>query len=183
MTTRLPVFVHLARDLAFLAALALLAAVLGLATNPLRRPPLPWVYASKSARLQQSVARLAAAVPPAAAASTPAPAELIDLARFHDLVESGTPVLDARPPLFYRAGHVPGARGLSREHFEADYAQLRPFLEPHRHDALAIYCAGDECEDSRLVAAALQRLGYTQIFIYTGGWDEWRQAGLPEERP
>lgn len=169
------------RDLGVIAALAVVATGSGLAGNAFRREPLPWVHASKADRLQRSLAHLAG--PAVSPAPPPAAPEMIDLARFHDLVESGAPVLDARPAIFYRAGHVPGARGLSRAAFETDYARWRDFLASHREETLAVYCAGDECEDSRLVAAALQKLGYARVLIFQGGWDEWRRAGLPEERP
>ena len=106
---------------------------------------------------------------------------MIDLAKFHDLVESKAIILDARPALFYRVGHVPGARALSRETFETDYARQRAFLESHHEDRLVIYCSGDTCVDSRMVAAALQKLGYPHVLVYAGGWEEWQAAALPEE--
>ena len=182
--------VSLGCDAAWLTGLALLALCLGLGVNRLRENPLPLRYASKAERLQAGIARLSVApskIDLAPAGSEPATVaaepEMIDLARFHDLLENGTPVLDARPGLFYRVGHVPGARSLSRAEFEADYTRERVFLEAHRQETLVVYCAGEECVDSRMVAAALGKLGYQQVLIFAGGWDEWRQAGLPEERP
>lgn len=171
-----------------LGELATLAVALGFGLNSLRVHALPLVYASRADRLQQSVAPLAtdaskAVAPPNASPAAPGPVELIDLDRFHALAESSAAtVLDARPEWFYRVGHVPGAHHLGRETFEADYAALRPALESHRQETVAVYCAGGTCEDSRLVASALQKLGYPHVVIYEGGWEEWQAAGLPEER-
>ena len=178
----------LGSDLLLLGILAGIAVCLGLGTNRWRVQPLPWVYASKAERLRQSVARVASAQPSGVAppvvggAKTAVPPEMIDLAKFHDCVEAKAIILDARSPLFYRAGHVPGARSLARETFEADYARQRAFLEAHRQEMLVVYCAGDACADSRLVADALCKLGYPRVLVYEGGWEEWQQAGLPEER-
>ena len=177
---------NLGGDCLLLALLAGIAVCLGLVRNRWRVQPLSLVYASPSERLQQSVARLDAAratspaKPPIRAALPPV--QMIDLARFHDLVDARAVVLDARSPLFFRAGHVPGARALSREAFETDYARQRAFLETHRQGPLVVYCSGDACVDSRLVAAALQKLGYAHVLVFEGGWEEWQRAGLPEER-
>lgn len=174
------------QDLLRLTLLAALCVGVGLGVNRLRAHPLPWVYVSKADRLQASVARLSAVHPPTpsspAEPAFPTPA-MIDLATFHDLLSAkGTVVFDARPALFYQVGHVPGARSLARETFESDYARQRPQLEARRQDTLVVYCAGDACVDSRMVAAALQKLGYPHVLIFEGGWEEWQQAGLPAER-
>ena len=177
----------LAGDLPGVAALAALALALGLTFNFLRASSLPLVYASPAERLDRSVARLAtdhlSVDPPTASPGLTEAPPLVDLDRFHALTEDPAGVvLDARPGLFFKVGHVPGAHPLSREKFEADYAALRGTLETRRESTLAVYCAGGNCEDSRLVAAALRRLGYTHVVIYEGGWEEWQGAGLPEER-
>ena len=176
----------LGADFLLLALLAGVAVGLGLVTNRWRAHPLPLVYVSPSERLQQSVTRLNAARATAPTKNhvpvvLPSP-QMIDLAKFHDLVDAHAIVLDARSPLFFRAGHVPGAHALSREVFETDYAKQKALLETHRQDPLIVYCSGDACVDSRLVAQALQKLGYTHVLVFEGGWEEWRQAGLPEER-
>ena len=166
-------------DCLLLLLLAGIAVGLGLGGNPLRAHPLPLVYDSKADRLQQSVSHFDAS--PVSPLHTPP--ERIDLARFHDLQTTKQAIiLDARPPLFFRAGHVPGAKPLARESFEPDYDRQRAFLESHRQASLVVYCSGGECVDSRLVAAALQKLGYAHVLIFEGGWEEWQQAGLPEER-
>lgn len=180
---------NLGRDALILAGLAVVALGAGLGINRWREHPLPLRYASRAQRLQADVARLAA--PATNGGAEPmtredkvdsAEPEMIDLARFHDLLENGAVVLDARPGVFYQVGHVPGARSLSRAEFETDYARERTFLETHRQETIVVYCSGEECTDSRMVAVALAKLGYRQVLVFGGGWEEWRAAGLPEER-
>ena len=90
-------------------------------------------------------------------------------------------ILDARPEIFHRLGHVPGALSLPREDFEASYNKLKPILEKDKNQVIAVYCSSSSCEDSGLVQNALQSLGYTHVSVFHGGWAEWTNAGLPEE--
>ena len=82
-------------------------------------------------------------------------------------------LIDARPPVFYRLGHIPGALNLSRKAFEEAYARLKPQLKPGAR--LIVYCSGNACEDSHAVAAALRERGHPDVAIYTGGWEEWSE--------
>ena len=176
----------LRRELVILVALAILAITAGFILNHFRKHPLPLVYESKAERLQQSVARLAAMhstgeLPVSDIPLTNTDPEMIDLARFHDLVEQKAVILDARPSLFYQLGHVPGAHSLSQETFGADYTRELGYFEAHRGIPVVVYCAGDACVDSQIVAAGLKKLGYARVMVFQGGWAEWQQAGLPEE--
>ena len=178
----------LSREFITLMIMATFALVAGFTLNHFREQPLPLVYVPRAERLQESVARMTDARPanPAPATGTSSASlgepEVIDLARFHDLVGQKAAILDARPSLFYRAGHVPGAHSLARETFETDFHREGGYLAAHRQGPVVVYCSGDACVDSRMVAAGLQKLGYKQVLVFQGGWEEWQQAGLPEER-
>ena len=175
-------------DLLRLGVLATLCTGAALVLNQLREPPLPLVYASKRTRLEEEVKRTArveiAALVQAVAptASEPAAVRVVGLAEFQRLVASRQAVvLDARPEIFYRLGHVPGARSLSREEFERDYGVQRVFLESRRGQPIAVYCSSASCEDSQMVADALVKLGYRQVLVFKGGWDEWINVGGEKE--
>jgi len=45
-----------------------------------------------------------------------------------------------------------------------------------------VYCEGGSCQSSLLVARRLHDEGFKDIRVMTGGWEEWKKAGLPEER-
>ncbi len=189
---RQSMFAALGSDLLTLGVLATICLGLGLAINQLRDQPLPLIYASKDDRMAQAVSRLAPGGPnPAMAAQATPPAspvgiddspKVIGLAEFHAFVEAKRGVvLDARPEVFHRLGHVPGALSLPREEFEGAYAKQRVLLEPWREKEVAVYCSSESCEDSQMVADALAKLKFQRVMVFRGGWDEWTRAGLPQE--
>ena len=91
-------------------------------------------------------------------------------------------ILDARPEIFYRLGHIPSAFSLPRDDFDRQYQVLQATLESQRKNPLIVYCSSSECHDSRMVADDLQKLGFTQVRLYRGGWSDWQSANLPVEK-
>jgi rhodanese-related sulfurtransferase len=183
-------FTEICRDFGGLLVLATIALPAGILLNQFRADPIPLVYASKAARLEKAVASVQS-VKPAKPAETetvpesPSPAEVrdIDLDEFRELLtKQNALVLDARPEIFHRLGHVPGALALPRDDFESYYQKHRARLEGYKNRTLLIYCQGSSCEDSHLVADALSHLGYLRLAVFTGGWNQWTQEHLPEEK-
>ena len=165
-----------ASDWGLIVLLAVGSLALGLVGNRFRTNPLPLVYRDQAVRLEASLPRaeLAPETPPA-------PGDL-SLPHFLALVQSGKLlILDARPAVFYRLGHVPGALSVPREEFPAAYARIKARLEGRRTEPIVVYCSDDSCEDSRLVQAALLKMGYGRVAVFPGGWSEWNDAGLPKE--
>lgn len=160
-----------------LLLMVLVAAALGYAINLLRPHPLPLIYESPKERLERTVQSKAAPT-----AFTPKDIEKIDAQRLRELQANGALVLDARPSLFYRTGHIPGALRLSAASFEQDYASLQPRLEQAKELPVIVYCSGENCEDSELVTKALARMGFGRLYILSGGWKAWQSAGLPQAR-
>ncbi len=81
-------------------------------------------------------------------------------------------LIDARRPEDYAAGHIPGARNV----FAYDFAAHIPeFITLPRTKPILIYCDGGQCELSRYLAEQLRTLGFRRLYIYEGGWEEWRQ--------
>ncbi len=163
-------------DFAWLLALVVFAAGIGFATNALRKEPLPLVYQNKLTRLAAAVARLqnSPASGPGHVISIP---ERLSLEQFSDFVESKTGlVLDARPAIFYRLSHVPGALSLPRDDFEVAFQLLHSRLGSDYSRPLMIYCTDASCADATLVKKALTALGYSNVAIFVGGWSEWTGA-------
>jgi rhodanese-related sulfurtransferase len=93
-------------------------------------------------------------------------------------IEDGTVVvLEALPAMYFEAEHLPGAENLPLD----DIERLAPTLVPDRSTAIVTYCSGPTCQNSRLAAQRLLRLGYTDVRAYEGGKEEWIGAGLPTE--
>lgn len=163
--------------------LATISICAGLLINQFRDSPVPLVYQTKAERLEGAVVNLeteaTAASSSVASMSLPSKLSLEDFKIFME--KKGGLVVDARPEIFHRLGHVPGAIALPRDDFENYYRQNEGVLGRSKNQAIAIYCSGDSCEDSRLVETALKRLGYSRISIFEGGWNEWTGAGMPVE--
>ena len=163
-------------DLVMVALLAIVSTVAGLAMNHFSSRPLPIVYQTPEQRFDKELTTLVTSAPFAIA-----PAATLSLADFRSAVESKNAlILDARPALFYERGHVPGALNLSRDDFARDYRRLGATLKPAMDKQVVVYCSGGACHDSKLVANALLSLGFSNVSVYTGGWDEWSAANLPQ---
>ena len=173
----------LQRDLLGLVLLAAGSLGIGLLVNLSRQHPLPLIYQSPESRLGEVVARVAAKSPATGRpAADPSQWQNISLDEFQELVsEQKAIIIDARPTLMYRAGHVPGALNIPREDFESAYAGARVSLESEKDRAIVVYCSAADCKDSELVVGALTQLGSRHFFIYREGWEEWLRAGLPQE--
>jgi rhodanese-related sulfurtransferase len=163
------------RDLGIVALLAIASLAAGLIINHFSSAPLPIVYQTPEQRFDAELTTLVAAPP-----FKIAPAATIGLDEFRSIVQSkGALVLDARPSAFFDRGHVPGALNLARDNFAHDYRRLSGVLQDAHDKPIIVYCSGGDCHDSRLVANALLSLGFSNVRVFTGGWDAWSAAGLP----
>ncbi len=84
-------------------------------------------------------------------------------------------LVDVREDREWVAGHATGAVHLGKGVVERDIERLYPDPET----PLYCYCGGGY--RSVLVADALQKMGYTQVFSVAGGIKAWADAGLPME--
>jgi 3-mercaptopyruvate sulfurtransferase SseA len=82
-------------------------------------------------------------------------------------------ILDARPQSIFTLGHIPSALNLPRNDFKKSYQGLQKMLSSYWNKAIVVYCSERNCPDSRLVGEALRRLGYQDVRLFRGGWDEW----------
>ncbi len=163
------------RDLGGVAVLALVALGVGLVMNRVSSQPLPIVYQTPEQRFDAELTTLVAAPP-----FKIAPAATVGLEEFSSAVKSKSAlILDARPSVFFEQGHVPGALNLSRDRFAHDYRHLASVLKPAVDKPIIVYCSGGDCHDSRLVANAMLSLGFSNVSVFTGGWEAWSAAGLP----
>jgi rhodanese-related sulfurtransferase len=163
------------RDFVGVALLAIASLAVGLVMNRLSDRPLPIVYQTTEQRFDAELTTLVTAPP-----FKIAPAATVGLEEFRSAVESKSAlILDARPSVFFEQGHVPRALNLARDAFARDYRQLAPVLKPATDKPIIVYCAGGDCHDSRLVANALMSLGFSNVRVFTGGWEEWSKARLP----
>lgn len=94
------------------------------------------------------------------------------LARGDELV-----LVDALAPMAYAAAHLPGAINIPPE--RVDELAARRIPDPDAE--VVVYCANPSCESSVDVGERLVALGYRNVRHYSGGKQDWRDAGLPLE--
>jgi rhodanese-related sulfurtransferase len=182
MKPHIPWLLLLKQDLSAFWVIASASLCVGLLVNQFRDKPLSLTYQTKAERLELAVSKVVRETSVNNVKTEETLSKDISLEQFRTFVEGRRVlVLDARPEIFHRLGHVPGALSLARDDFEKSYAKLKDQLEKNKDQPLILYCSNTSCEDSHLVQKALSKLGYTNVSIFSGGWAVWTQAQLPEE--
>ena len=86
-------------------------------------------------------------------------------------------VIDARDRDTFRKGHISGAVSLPLG--EADRLLPEFAAKTPKDRLLIVYCNGYDCHDSKTLGRRLLAAGFTQVFVFEGGFPEWRDAGYP----
>jgi len=101
--------------------------------------------------------------------------DAVDSAELARRLDSGDAViLDVRPGLEFRQGHIPGARSIPIDELEEQLADLPPDRE------IVAYCRGPYCVYADEAVALLRRHGLDARRL-DQGLPEWRAAGFPVE--
>lgn len=107
----------------------------------------------------------------------------ISLEQVFGLQQSGKAMIfDARPAFFYNLGHIPGAINLPKSNCDEAIhnreGEIKAALAEGK--SIVVYCTSITCPDARAVADHISGFGYPAA-IFTGGWDAWKDAGMPTE--
>jgi 3-mercaptopyruvate sulfurtransferase SseA len=107
----------------------------------------------------------------------------ISLTDFFERQQAGSVLLyDARPAFFYALGHIPGAISLPKTNCDAQIVkrevEIKAALAAHK--TIVIYCTNLLCPDARTVAIHMADAGYSTSTL-TGGWESYKETGLPTE--
>jgi len=87
--------------------------------------------------------------------------------------------IDAREPEDYELGRIRGSINLPYDYLEDYWDKIAPSLSKEK--GFVIYCSGSECESSLFLGREMAYEGFKNIYIFYGGWREWKKAGLPIE--
>jgi len=80
-------------------------------------------------------------------------------------------LLEALPEKYYNDWHLPGAK-----HFPHDQARaLAPVVVPDKSAEIVVYCASQTCRNSHIAATVLQQNGYSNVAVYVGGKEDWKE--------
>ena len=104
----------------------------------------------------------------------------VSLAEIRDYMEAkGALLIDARSPQDFAYGHILGAVNLPLECIKESYRGELRLLAAEL--PVITYCGGEACHSSVDLAIHLSQEGCRDVRVFYGGWDIWREAGLPVE--
>ena len=86
-------------------------------------------------------------------------------------------LIDTLPTTAYARGHIPGAISIPSE----DIIEHAPKVFTNRTTEIVVYCKNGPCRRSERAAERLEALGYTHVYDYHLGRDDWTDAGLELE--
>lgn len=98
----------------------------------------------------------------------------IDIDEARRMMEKpGTVLIDVREPDEWRQGHISNAIGISRGFLELRVEEK----VPDHKTPIIVQCASGT--RSLLAARTLRELGYDNVYNLTGGFNAWKDRGLP----
>ena len=74
----------------------------------------------------------------------------------------------------YKAGHIKGAINIP---FKRVGSEAKKRF--NKDDEIVVYCADAECTASDIAAEKLDSFGFTNVYDYHEGKEDWKEAGYP----
>jgi rhodanese-related sulfurtransferase len=107
----------------------------------------------------------------------PASLEMISFERAKTLFTADSALfIDSRHAFDYRIGHIRGSKNIALAEFDKDSVRLGGIP---KNRSLVVYCDGAQCTSSLELAVKLTEMGFTNVQIFFGGWQEWKSNGMP----
>jgi rhodanese-related sulfurtransferase len=105
----------------------------------------------------------------------PLPLGLMQVKELYDRKE--IIIVDAREGKSYAEGHISGAISLPLADIDQQLSGFTKGVPPGA--MIVVYCNGFDCHDSMTLGKRLLQGGFQQVYIFEGGYPEWRDAGYP----
>lgn len=86
-------------------------------------------------------------------------------------------LVETLPPETYHHAHLPRAINIPA----SQIAELADSHLPDKNAEIVLYCANLDCDSSEDAARQLMAMGYRNVREYTGGKQDWIDAGLEIE--
>ena len=99
----------------------------------------------------------------------------IDIAK--NLFDQNMLFVDARSEEYYLEGHIPKA--VCNDNLDSLITKIEKQVAID--DAFVVYCSDDNCGSSEELAYLLQEQGFSNIYLFNGGWKQWVDNNLPIE--
>ena len=87
-------------------------------------------------------------------------------------------LVEALPERYFNDAHLPCAIQINHDEIDSKAARLLP----DKSARIVVYCSNLSCANSGKAAIRLTQLGYTNVFKYAEGKQDWIEAGLPIEQ-
>ena len=104
--------------------------------------------------------------------------EIIDLKIAKRFFYDNVLFIDARDDISFSEGHITGAILSTLYNEMVDNI----FINHGFNEPFVVYCDDAECGLSEDLAYHLQAEGFTKIYVFSGGWNQWLTAKLPIEK-
>jgi len=113
-------------------------------------------------------------------APSPGGAKSVDLKTLAKWIKSDNKplVIDPRGNESFRKSHIKGAINIPHDHL----GDKKFLARVSKDTTIVTYCNGPKCKISHRAAEKLSTLGFSKVFVFSGGLLEWVKAGLPVER-
>ena len=85
--------------------------------------------------------------------------------------------IDAREEEYYHEGHIPNS--ICNDDFDSLVYQIEDIIT--YKNGFVVYCSDDDCGSSEDLAYQLQDQGFTNIYLFKGGWKQWVENDFPME--
>lgn len=104
--------------------------------------------------------------------------QFVERLEVQDVVEfqaKGGLLVDTLVPEHYAARHIPGA--VNACVYEMVFLDTMAELSPDKGTPIVVYGAGPKSQDCFAAADKMARDGYTDVAVFPGGLEAWREAG------
>ena len=94
-----------------------------------------------------------------------------------DLFDQNILFVDARSEEYYVEGHIPKA--ICNDNLDLLITKMEEYISID--NGFVVYCSDDDCGSSEELAYSLQEQGFSNIYLFKGGWKQWVDNNLPIE--
>ena len=94
----------------------------------------------------------------------------------YKLFNDGVKFIDARPAEEFSEGHIKGAINIPFYESEKYLNVINSF---NKNEIIVTYCSSQECDDGTLSGDEFFKMGFKQVYVFIGGWEEWVKNKYP----
>ena len=94
----------------------------------------------------------------------------------YKLFNDGVKFIDARPAEEFYEGHIKGAVNIP---FYESERYLNVIDSFNKNEIIVTYCSSQECDDGTLSGDEFFKMGFKQVYVFIGGWEEWVKNKYP----